>query len=436
MDLPKARVKTHMRTTLSELLFYAVILSLPFEEWKSIGGMTISKCLGLLFFLFSPGDWRIFYGRTPALFIAFGLFIGIGLVVDLSYLSYGSSMLNFSMRPLLLCVLMVVSYNLAVHGRLKRVVMAVYLSSLLYAIVQSFLFHGARTRIDTELVDGELLERSAVLGADENFAACYLALCIPPGLIYGFNLIPTRWMYRVFALAGSAIGFYAMLKTSSRGGMLAVAVGVLCIVLTATHMAKKVKYAVFVAGIMGIMAMAVMNNPLLQHRISSSLQTRETAGRTEIWSRAARLYLESPFYGFGSFMHMRKLGEATGHSMCATHNLFLSVLLSTGILGFSLFMYFYWRSFQAVWRRRTEGECSIVFAWFMTALVAGLSINVETTKWFWIVVALSLATRGQPRQAEAGRKVWLSGGPGDLSGQRSQAMARGQNLGWQEGAKL
>jgi O-antigen ligase len=113
---------------------------------------------------------------------------------------------------------------------------------------------------------------------------------------------------------------------------------------------------------------------------------------------AFSLLPNSPFFGFGTRMHLVTLGEHLGMSQRATHNTFIAVLMGTGFVGFSLFIYFYGRALLAAWRTRTEGINRVVFVWLMMASVGAFSMNMECCKWFFIVMALSLALEKLSRQ--------------------------------------
>ncbi len=379
-------------------MFYCVIFLLPFEELTSLGGMSITKWVGLLFFFVSLADRKALYGSIPRVFIAFFLFIGIGMSIDIFSFPLELDSLNELVRPLLMVILMIVTYNLSLNKKSGRIVTAIFLSSLACAIAELFELGTAYVRVNSEVVHGATLDRVAALGGDENFMACYIALCVLAGIIYGFNIIPTRWRYRILALAGAVIGFGAIIKTSSRGGMLACVVGISCIVLTRAELTKKIKYGVFVLLLLSAMGIMVMENPLFEARILSSVETMDSADRIMIWEQAVRLSIDSPVYGFGYKMYEFELGKALGHRLKASHNLFLSVLLSSGFIGLCFFLYFYFRSFKTIWLHKLEGVNVILFPWFMVALTAGLTLNIEITKWFWIIVAMSLGAGQHPQQ--------------------------------------
>ena len=382
-----------MRTTrislLPEGLFYLLILLLPFEELGSVGGLAITKLMGLMFFLCSMLDPRQFYGSFPKTYLAFIAYAGVGLIIDLFSLPLEIAWLNELIRPLLMCVLMVAAHNLSINGKSGRIVAAIWLSSLIYATVQLLEVRGV-TRIESTVIDGLTADRVAVLGGDENFAACFISLGILAGAVGGFSSLSLRWRSRLLALAGSGVGFLALLKTGSRGGLAALSLGLIGILFTTAKWTQRVRYVAVLAVLLAAMMLGVMHNASFKARVLSSVENGETAGRTHIWSEAVRLFADSPLYGFGYRTYRYKLGERTGYEQRGTHNLFLSVLLGSGVIGFSFFLYFYGQSFRALWAHKTEGLNPVVFAWFLMALAGSLSINTEIAKWFWLILALAM----------------------------------------------
>jgi O-antigen ligase len=375
---------------LPEGLFYLLILMLPFEQLGSLRGVAITKMVGFGFFLLSMLAPRRFYASIPKTLLAFVAYTSIGLCIDLSSFPLEVELLNELVRPLLMCVLMLAAYNLSIHGKSGRIVAAIWLSSLVYAVAQLLELNGL-TRIQSTVIDGLVADRVAVLGGDENFAACFISLSVLAGAIYGFGIVPSKCRFRLLALAGSGVGFCAILKTGSRGGLAALLVGLIAILFTTARRVQRLKCAAVLAILLGVITLGVLHNPAFKARVLSSVADGETAGRTVIWSEAVRLFGDSPICGFGSRMCLYKLGEKTGHDLRGTHNLFLAVLLSSGVIGLAFFLYFYGQSVRAIWSHRTEGTNPVVFAWFMMALAGSLSINTEIAKWFWLIVALALA---------------------------------------------
>lgn len=384
-------MKLRDRFLFGELLFYLVVLLLPFEEISAFGGMTSSKYVAFLLFAVSLFQYKFYYGSVPSVFRVFSLYVIIGMSIDIISFPFSVESLNDISRPLLMFILMIIAYNLSINNKYHRVLIAVYLSSLIYAFAQAFGLGGDYSKIIDIVHSGAVDIRLLTFGVDANFSACFISLCIIAGIVYGFNFVPTRRLYRILALLTVAIGFFAMLKTASRGGLLALFVGIVSIILTATEWKKRIKYNFLIILLLGIMFQGVLANPLFNDRIRSYIETGDTGGRIDIMERAMALGMDSPIYGYGFRMALLKLGERTGNILRGTHNLFLSVLLGSGLLGLCSFLYFYCRSFITIWLHRADGVNIIIFAWFMMALVASLTLNIENTKWFWIILALALA---------------------------------------------
>ena len=352
------------------------------------------------------------YAKVPRALVALLGFIGIGLGVDLATCArVNFSALNQFTRPILVWWLMLMTYNLALRNRFDRIVRIMFAASLLYAIFQSLSLARPYLWVDEGAIGGEDGARVAVLGSDPNFAATFLAVGALFGLVLGLNISKTHLGFRILFLLGAGIGFYAILKTGSRGGLLALGGGVLSLAFTSRHWIKKTTSMLLVACVILAMGVLVAQNSYLAGRFRSSAETGDTAGRFEIWKQAVRLAVESPLYGFGNSMYYFKLGQKMGSVARGTHNLFLSVLLGAGFTGALFFLYFYVRAFKAIWSCRKQEMGRIVFAWFVLATLAGMSLNMEIAKWFWVVLALSLAAE----KVYSRKRARVAGGGGGPS---------------------
>lgn len=389
---------------LGELLLYLLIMLLPFEQLTNFGGMAVTKLVGILFFMISIVDRDYYYGSVPSVFLAFFLYVGIATGIDVVSSSLDFAWVNEIATPLQTCILMIVIYNISVGNRAGKIVLALYLSSLVYAVAQAFELGGDYVVTSSQVVSGALEDRVSTLRGDPNFTACFISLSVVAGIIYGFNLVPTGWRCRIFALCGSALGFWAIIKTASRGGLLALLAGISCLALVKAQWNKRIKYAVFAAVLLSLMSVLIEDNPLFRERVLSSMENGETADRFAIWESALDLSLESPVFGFGYRSNMFELGKKMGQPRRGTHNIFLSILLGSGYLGLLCFMCFYFCSFKNIWANKSEGLNIIIFSWFTIGMVSGLSLNVEIAKWFWILLALALGAGKEgwrPKSSEA-----------------------------------
>ena len=79
-------------------------------------------------------------------------------------------------------------------------------------------------------------------------------------------------------------------------------------------------------------------------------QIRSLTGRIELWALMWKSFWDSPFYGHGYFVTSR-IGEVDiwGRRQNITaHNMWLQLLVSTGVIGTSLFLWALWRPLKAI----------------------------------------------------------------------------------------
>lgn len=155
---------------------------------------------------------------------------------------------------------------------------------------------------------------------------------------------------------------------------------------------------------------------------SAGFQDRVTSGRLYIWSRLAPEILDSPIVGRGlgssQWSEFARSGE---YFATHPHNLYLAVLMDTGIVGAVIMFLFYryiWRSFRMLGRDdRLAPHVQGYFRGAAAALIAYLLAGIPNGNWnpsqdqtyLWVAVGLAIGLRavlGPRPQAvvvEAGR---------------------------------
>ena len=138
---------------------------------------------------------------------------------------------------------MLITYSLAVRGKLITIIWVVYASTIILLMYQLFLsidlnnidyfaYSGSETRMTT-------------LGNDPNFVACYLSL----GMIMSIYLLlkeipaPKKMWNLSFLLIPSFM--FGIISTGSRGIIVALFIGILSIVLTKKDLKTQLLYIVF-----------------------------------------------------------------------------------------------------------------------------------------------------------------------------------------------
>jgi len=129
-------------------------------------------------------------------------------------------------------------------------------------------------------------------------------------------------------LAASALLVVPLALSQSRGAALAAAAGVL-VTLAA---ARRVRAAVILLGTLAVVvSLALLASPGILDRVPVA---DPTSGRIELWTRLLDLWANHPVLGIG-YRTLQLTPEAAG---LAAHNVFLGLLVETGLLGLAFML--------------------------------------------------------------------------------------------------
>lgn len=267
------------------------------------------------------------------------------------------------------------------------IIFATYLGGLIVSVLM--LSGGAFTQVS--LVDsGRISFTTGGAAADNNNLAISLSISIVAGLSLIYRR-KTRKYFRVLIIIGSVIISIAVFFTGSRGGLLALVVGLVAFVLLSDS-GIKLRTVVLIA-ICILVTVYILQNVLTaeiaaRFSISSVLASGGT-GRTEIWGKVYELYKSaSPLrwfagYGFGSAPHL--LQSYFGR-VRAVHNDVMQALLELGVVGLSLY-FLMWKEIlkKAFSRRYAAG-----FAFLVIIAVGSLSMELLIKKVLWNSIYLAI----------------------------------------------
>jgi O-antigen ligase len=372
-----------------EYLFYLIILLLPFDEVLAYDGVSIVKYVGILLFLFILSDIHVLLNR-PKLFFLIAIPFIIGGLADLFNFNHNIGF-NDIIRPFLILIFILLTYNLSINGKLNSIVQFIYYSTIIFLLYQLFFSYDFNEVNNEVLLDEDV--RNTALGIDPNFAASYLILGVIISIYIILKTIPSNKILKYIAIVLVLPFLYAIIKTGSRGGLVALFFGILSIAFSSKKRKQVIYSLVFIFIFLGIGIIMVLNDKSIMMRILLSVNEGDSAGREWIWSEAWELSQKSPMLGFGFKGYMFELGFVTQNPTRATHNTFLAMLLSTGWIGLLLFVSFYLSVLKIVWKYRTIPYGNFLFSAFIISTISAQSINLEITKWFWIILALVISLK-------------------------------------------
>jgi O-antigen ligase len=143
------------------------------------------------------------------------------------------------------------------------------------------------------------------------------------------------WLYAAqLALAGTAI-----LLSAARASVLAVAVALSIVPLTAVRLKKRQRIAILLTVVLFISAAAFFVPATSWERLSgipNELLEGDLSGRTSIWAAGLEVFREHPFLGVGAGAYLPSVRHILVVPNVA-HNTFLSVLVELGTIGLVIF---------------------------------------------------------------------------------------------------
>ncbi|MBO5142554.1 MAG: O-antigen ligase family protein [Clostridia bacterium] len=272
----------------------------------------------------------------------------------------------------------------------------------LYGIYQ-YLFAG--TFASGSFVDKTMFQdiTTRVSGTFENpnVMGEYLLLVIPVALTYFFN--QKGWIKKIISLGIVGIMVVSLALTYSRGCYLGIAacVGVFLLLVNIKSI------ILFLAG---IITMPFVLPASIMNRLTSIGNTNDssTSYRISIWKGALDMIKDYWYRPIGqgtvAFNSIYPLYSYSGVGAEHTHNLFLQILIETGIFGFVAFVGLIFKFFQYMGsglNKSTNKNVSINMIAFISGMVGFLIQSIFDNTWynnriiliFWMFVGLAVATR-------------------------------------------
>jgi O-antigen ligase len=229
--------------------------------------------------------------------------------------------------------------------------------------------------------------RYAAPGFDPNDLGITVALAVPTALYLGGT-----WRAAVL-LIGAAV-----LLTASRTAMIATALGFVFVLWTwRKATARERATGLVLAAALAVGAIYLAPEPARQRLATTTTEiSRGTLhNRTTIWKAGVRAFRERPLLGAGTGAYPDAVKPyigvpgRPGHEYVA-HNVFLSVLVETGLLGFALYCSFLLSVALFVWALHHRERA----LWAITLLVwltAAATLTWEHRKPSWLIPALIAA---------------------------------------------
>jgi len=379
---------------------------MPFMIFELGSGSSIPRTLGYVFMMTTVLKPRLCYGRLNKAIWFFAAYLVMYLLVafrtflilpDPESSNLVIAVMSGFQTLVQLIVLFWVSSNLLADNRVARASLFAFTAGcILLGVIQSLGYTG-----EVVSVDG----RIAAFGTNPNLIAGFLVLGLVTlvGLAYGqANMNRAA---RVCFWLFSALLFIAIMRTGSRGGVLALFAGCSVFVVHRASFWQRIKvWAIVVVGIV-LLVIASFTIDTMRTRWERTFIEGEIAGRDEINAEAEDMIAERPFFGWGPTYHQVELGRRVGYPTARDfHNLFFHLLTEVGFVGSLPFFLGVIVCFRFAWKARKTSQGVLPLAMLTSMLAMNLGGTLITERTLWLAFAYTAASATYPivrRQAQS-----------------------------------
>ncbi|HYJ85683.1 MAG TPA: O-antigen ligase family protein [Pyrinomonadaceae bacterium] len=371
-------------------VFYAFVFSLPFETAFE-GLLEPTSILGgllLLTTLLQPG---IFLRWPPKAYLCFLVYL---------YLFAAFTVLEPSQYRSLSIQSLFVLAQLTVLGWIAYCVMRDR-----HVAARALLTFGAActvmaivqvTGVASQVAEGHSeIVRMTAFGFHPNALARLLMLGLLA--IIGLSLARRKSLLTSLLVAFPFVALLGvgLIQTGSRGGLLALMMGLMTFVLRPGTTRTKILNTMGILLMVVFIGVATLLSGVMTARFEETLEDGDLARRERIYPAAFEMFQEKPFLGWGPITSTYELGMRLGHPEEETknpHNLILFGFVTTGLLGsLPLFMGI-GLAVIGSWRTRHGAHGSLPLAMLVAVMAANMSGLYLFNKLHWLVMAYAMAS--------------------------------------------
>jgi O-antigen ligase len=228
-------------------------------------------------------------------------------------------------------------------------------------------------------------------GADPNELGLTMVLSLP--MAYYVSATALTRFSRLLWLVPMPVCIVGVVLTVSRGGFLTTVVAMLGISIWHVASSSQMRFAPLIGGVL-LLALGLAFTPKANLErigtIGSEISSGRIGKRTQIWNAGLRVLQERPLTGVGAATFADAVEPYIGRDLAA-HNVYVSVLTETGIIGFLIFSLVLITCFMTA----THLGPAERFLWLIVTVIwciGVMSLTWEYKKITWSVFGLLIAT--------------------------------------------
>ncbi len=387
------------------LVYLMIFLIRPAEIYPALGVLRMELLLGGLVLLSIIFNQKILTGRVvlPRDRITVSL---VAFLVAISLSIFTSYEATITKDTIVEFVKILIFYYLIVSlvDTRKRFITFVATFVLLISYIALDALAGYLAGQFVHTMDVDRLTGSTSAGGDANTLATTLVTTTP--LLVAAALHFRHWLVKSFLGLVTMTMTYLVIITASRGGLLAF----FAVVFGGIGFARRKAMLVVAVFLLAIAAWAVMPDQYRERYAGFTDVTENinsvSSGRWEIWTAGMRMIVGRPLLGVGAgaFPWAYGSGDFGPPQMMSSHNVYIQVFATTGLLGFGawvIFLYILMQSLKETARRASnlpDNRWYVIFRNGLLVILIALFVSGmfghSLFRYTWYVVAALAASMG------------------------------------------
>ncbi len=389
----KLNNRSRVVASVRRFLVFVVGLSMPFNNVAVIPGFSLGLVSSAIYFLAmlgQVGKWNILGSRYGGFLWNIPLYVLLLFIMNLvNYCGYNTPIFPFST---FMCFVLM-GFLLA-HGLYDRKALSYCLYGLAFGGILMAVFFALKIGVE---IDENM--RLVMFGENSNALGIYMGLSsmvILNDFILNDELGLGRWrLLFIFAFI-PIVGL--LVATASRTAFFIFALSVIIIIAFYPEKSifRKIAFMAFGIGCCVLMVSLLENSDsLIWQRLTSTIEEKNTSGRTEITEALIPYVFESPIWGYGVTGYVDVAKEALNHISIidgvyygfSPHNVIVEVLLYTGVIGLVMWLAVWWNIGKEAFIMFRRKRILMPVLMCIPILACVLSGQILSAKWAFILYA-------------------------------------------------